>query len=348
MDEKLFARALRTLVDCLPFDVWIRGADDTGLFANAAAQRRWKPLVGRTVETTEVQPDVADRWHSNNARALEGEVVEDEAVYMIDGVPRTFVCVVTPFSDETGIRGTVGMNVDVTGERSARAEALRLGRLASLGTLSASIGHEIGTSAAVALGELEMSTKLLEQGSLPDVVLPRLREAQRALIRAVGVLRDMRALAVGAALGSETCDVASAIATVRDVVDREIPKHVTFEHACPAGSSAAMSHSRLVQTLLNLIRNAIEALGAKEGTIRVEVTPLAGQRVRIDVVDDGPGIPLALRSKLFQPLVSTKEDGTGLGLYVCSLLASPANGTIEALSSDCGGTRMRVELPAAT
>ena len=237
---------------------------------------------------------------------------------------------------------------DVAELRRLQTGLIRADRLASLGTLSASIGHEIGTAAAVALGELELSTKLLEQGSPSDVVLPKLRDAQRALIRAVGVIRDMRALAVGATLGSETCEVASAIDMLRDVLRREIPRDVALQHVCPRGLTVAMSHSRLVQTLLNLVRNAIEALGATAGTIRVEVSKLPAGRVRIDVVDDGPGIPHALRSKLFQPLVSTKEQGTGLGLYVCSLLATLCGGTIEALPGDGCGVRMRLDLPAAT
>lgn len=476
IDEKLLARALRTLVDRLPFDVWIRDTDDKALFVNEATRRRWASVAGNTVASTDVNSDIAARWRSNNARALAGETVEDEAVYWIAGRPHTFIGVITSFADETGVRGTVGMNVDVTGERRAQAEAHGLGRLlrdvftsapvamgiravrnddlvhvednpcaaalmgstpealrgrsereldvpseqiartlarfrearrargpvtfelsytdedgavrsfegkaiaiedpdeeryafvaadeaelrrlqsgliradrlASLGTLSASIGHEIATSAGVALGELELSTKLLEQGSPAHEVLPKLRDAQRALIRAVGVIRDMRALAVGATLGTETCEVASAIDMLSDVLRREIPAHIAFQQICPKGLTVAMSHSRLVQTLLNLVRNAIEALGPTAGKVGVEVSALSDGRIRVDVVDDGPGIPPTVRSKLFQPLVSTKVDGTGLGLYVCSLLVTASGGAIDVLSSEGGGVRMRLDLPAAT
>jgi PAS domain S-box-containing protein len=476
IDERLLARSLRTLVEQLPFDVWVRDLNDKLIFANAALMHRWPGVAGRTVGTSEIQPAVAETWRKTNARALAGETVKDEVVYALDGVPHTFIGVVAPVRDESGIRGTVGINLDVTGERRARAEAHRLGqllrdvfttapvamgiravrgdelvhiednpcaaalvgstpdalrgmsesdlgvpaeqtartiaryreareargpvtveltypetdgslrafegkviaiedpdderyafvaadvselrrlqtgliradRLASLGTLSASIGHEIGTSAAVALGQLEISMKLVERRPDSEEVLVGLQEAQRALLRVVGVLRDMRALAVGATLGSETCDVGAAIDMVKDVLRRDLERNVTLHEKRLEGTQVAMSHSRLVQILLNLLRNAVEAFGPGRGTVWIEVAQPSPDRVRIDVMDDGPGIPAALRDRLFQPFVSTKPEGTGLGLYVCTLLATLAGGRIEALARDGGGVCMRLELPRSS
>jgi PAS domain S-box-containing protein len=472
LDPRFLALSLRALVEELPYDVWIRDVNDNLVYANDALQRRWgQDVLGRTVRTSGVKANVAETWRATNARVLAGETVRDEVVYALGGESRTFVGVVAPIRDEAGIVGTVGINVDVTGEKRARAEAAQLGqllrdvftsapvaigiravrgedlvhiednpraaallgsspdalrgrserelgvppdqtermiarlrearsaggpasidltfadadgsvrvlegkviaiddpdeeryafvaedvselrrlqsgliraeRLASLGTLSASIGHEIGTSAAVALGQLELSMKLVEQGSPSDAVLEGLRDARRALMRAVGVLRDMRALAVGATLGSEACDVGSAIDTVKDVLRRELARHATLHEARTGGARVAMSHSRLVQILLNLVRNAIEAFGEGRGSIRVEVSRPTEQRVRIEVVDDGPGLPPELRERLFEPFVSTKAEGTGLGL-----LATLAGGRLEALGRPGGGTCMRLEVPAAT
>ena len=190
--------------------------------------------------------------------------------------------------------------------------------------------------------------KLVERGTRREEVLEGLREVQRALLRAVGVLRDMRALALGATFGSEVCDVDPAVDMVKDVLHRDLERHVTLRETRRPGAAVAMSHSRLVQILLNLVRNAVEAFGEGRGTLWIEVSRPAPDRVRIDVADDGPGLSTALREKLFEPFLSTKSEGTGLGLYVCNLLATLGGGTIEALERDGGGTCMRLEMPSAT
>lgn len=476
IDIRFLAFSLRALVEQLPYDVWIRDENDKVLFANAAAQRHWSSSVGGTVDESGLQSTVAKTWRVTNARALAGETVRDEVVYALDGVPRTFIGVVTPVRDDTEIRGTVGINVDVTGEKRALAEAQKLGqllrdvftsatvaiglravhgddlfhvednpraaallgsspealrgrsdrelgvpqertretiarfrearqargpvsielayrdrdgalrtlegkaiaiedpdderysfvaedvselrqlrtgliradRLASLGTLSASIGHEIGTSAAVALGQLEMTIRRMEQGGArPEEMLEGLREAHGALLRAVGVLRDMRALALGATYGSEVADLDSAIDAVKDVLRRDLDRQVTLHETRLPGLEVAISHSRLVQILLNLVRNAIEAFGEGRGTLWIEVSRPLPDRVRVDIGDDGPGLPAGLRHRLFEPFSSTKTEGTGLGLYVCNLLATVAGGSVEALPRASGGTWMRLELPTA-
>lgn len=348
IDEGLLALSLRTLVEELPFDVWVRDADDSMLYANAALRRRWGPgVVGKTVGTSEVESEVAETWRAINARVLAGETVRDEVVYELDGDEHTVIGVVAPIRDEGRVCGTVGINIDITGERRARADAQRFGQLASLGTLSASIGHEIGTSAAVSLGQVEIAMKRLERGAPAAEVLEGLREAQVALTRAIGVLRDMRALAVGATLGSERTGVDAAIGAVKEVLRRELAGHVTLHEARLAGAEVAMSQSRLVQVLLNLVRNALEAARPEGGRIWIEVTRPSPDRVRIDVADDGPGIHASLGGRLFQPFVSSKREGTGLGLYVCRQLVTASGGTIDALAREGGGVCMRLDLPSA-
>lgn len=479
IDEKLLALSLRTLVEQLPFDVWVRGVeDDRMLFANTALRDRWGPaLLGHTVDSSGVTSDVAEKWRRVNARAIAGETVKDEVTYDIEGKEQqTIIGVVTAVRDNGEVKATVGMNVDVTGERRAQAEAHRLGRLlgevftsapvamgiravrgddlvhveanpcaasllgltpdtlrgrtdhdldvphahtaemiarfrearterravsvelpyrapdgtlrmlegkviaidepgeeryayiaaevtelqslqtgiiradrlASLGTLSASIGHEIGTSAAVALGQVEISAKLVEREASRDEILVSLKEAEKALHRAVGVLRDMRALAVGATLGSETCEVGAALDTVKDVLRAELTRSaVLYEARSDGPHEVAMSHSRLVQILLNLVRNALDAHAPTRGSLWLEVSRLP-DHVCIDVADDGPGLSRHVRENLFQPFVTTRAEGTGLGLYVCKLLATLSGGTIDALPRPRGGLQVRLLVPAAS
>lgn len=476
MEEKLLGLSLRVLVEQLPFDVWIRDADDRVVFVNEAVRQRWPGVMGRTVETSEIQSSVAETWRTTNARALAGEVVKDEVVYVHDGVPCAFLGLVAPVHGEGGhVWGTVGINLDVTGERRAQAEAQQLGqllqkvfasasvaigirairgedlvyiednpraaalmgstpaalrgvtdrqlgvppeqtrrsierfrtaraagapvsieltypnvgggsrtlvgkaialddpeedryvfvaedvtelrllqsnlvradRLASLGSLSASIGHELASTTAVAMGQVELAMKLAEQGVCPEVLLGGLREARSALARTTEVLRDMRALAVGAELGSKTSDVNVAVDDVKSLLNEMLDRHVTLHETRIVDSRVAMSHSRLVQILLNVMRNSIEALAPQRGNLWLEVTTPSPDHVRIEISDDGSGLDPSLADRLFEPFVSTKQTGTGLGLYVCRLLTSRAGGTIEAMPRKGGGTRFLIDLPAA-
>ena len=124
---------------------------------------------------------------------------------------------------------------DVTELRLLQANLVRADRLASLGSLSASIGHELGSTTAVAMGQVELAMKLAEQGARPEVLLERLREAQSALWRTTEVLRDMRALAVGAELGSETSEVNVAVDDVKSLLN---------EHARPPCDTARDTQRR--------------------------------------------------------------------------------------------------------
>jgi C4-dicarboxylate-specific signal transduction histidine kinase len=281
-----------------------------------------------------------------DARAAGGPVSFDLTHTEHDGTVRTLEGKAIAIDDPDEERYAF-VAEDVSELHRLRSGLIRADRLASLGTLSASIGHEIGTAAAVALGRLEISLKLIQGGQTPAAVLAELQEAQAALVRAIGVLRDMRALAVGATLGSETCDVGAAIDSVKDVLRSEITRHATVHEARIEGAQVAMSHSRLVQVLLNLVRNAIESFGEGRGTLWIDVSRPSPDRVRVAIADDGPGMTDELREKLFEPFVSTKSEGTGLGLYVCSLLTRLAGGSISAPARDGGGTCVCVELPAA-
>ena len=89
------------------------------------------------------------------------------------------------------------------------------------------------------------------------------------------------------------------------------------------------------------MRNSVEALAPRRGNLWLAVTTPSPDLVRIEIADDGPGLDPSLAARLFEPFVSTKQTGTGLGLYVCRLLTSRAGGTIEAVPREGGGTRLR-------
>lgn len=99
----------------------------------------------------------------------------------------------------------------------------------------------------------------------------------------------------------------------------------------------------LQQALLNLVRNAVEAVAEKgEGEVRVELRRHPAAGLSISVVDDGPGIPASVRMRLFEPFVTTKSFGTGLGLATTRKLVESLGGTIALRDRPEGGSRAEV------
>jgi len=110
-------------------------------------------------------------------------------------------------------------------------------------------------------------------------------------------------------------------------------------------------YAQLQQVLLNLLQNAQQAM-QESGVGRmltVRVARAAAGRVRLEVQDDGPGIPEAIQSRIFDPFFTTKPagKGTGLGLAIVSGFVRQQGGTIAVFSGPKGGARFVVELPAA-
>lgn len=237
----------------------------------------------------------------------------------------------------------------------AQAQLVRSERMASVGRLAAGVAHEIGNPIAAIMGMQE----LLLDGDLPaETQRDFVRRMQRETERIHTVVRDL----LDFARPEQSTDAASgppAPADVRAVIDDVtalVKPQKTFRAArieadVEGAPLVLLSGPRLTQVLLNLVLNAGAAVaGAKKdgGRVTVRVRP-AGERVRIEVEDDGPGVDPKVRDRLFEPFVTTKEvgEGTGLGLAVCRGLVESGGGEIRHDASYTGGARFVVELPAA-
>jgi signal transduction histidine kinase len=142
---------------------------------------------------------------------------------------------------------------------------------------------------------------------------------------------------------SETCSVHEAAQSVQNLLALE---------AKTKGAVIALSlHDdplfidgdpvELEQVVFNLVRNALEASDSAQVTISTRVE---GRSVILDVSDTGPGVPEHLKSRIFEPFVTGKSDGTGLGLALCQRLVEEMDGDI-ALLDDTDQTTFRLSLP---
>lgn len=121
---------------------------------------------------------------------------------------------------------------------------------------------------------------------------------------------------------------------------------ITFEVVLEKGAFVSVDRDQLTQVLVNLLKNAEEAMAGKTGAIHVRVKK--GPEVTLEVEDEGPGIPAALKDRLFEPYVTTKPQGTGLGLAIALRICQEHGGRLEAVDGAAGGALFRVSLPAVS
>jgi signal transduction histidine kinase len=226
--------------------------------------------------------------------------------------------------------------------------------MASVGRLAAGVAHEIGNPIAAIMGMHD----LLEDGELPsDDRADFLRRMRKETERIHVVVRDLLDYArperepasgkIGAA--SVAGVVADTLALVKPQKEwRGVETRVEVD----GDLRVSLSPQRLTQVLLNLLLNAGAALGAKAAGEPRTITVRAkagGERARIEVEDDGPGVPKELRERIFDPFVTTKDvgAGTGLGLAVCRGIIEGAGGGITVDPSYEKGARFVVDLPRA-
>ncbi len=222
---------------------------------------------------------------------------------------------------------------------------IRSERLATVGRMAAQITHEIRNPLASVglyvelLGD-ELGSQDAEARRLVAAIgseVDRLSEITETYLRFVRLPRPKL----------EREDLGSVATAVMEFARAELSAAgIALELSVAAGlPEVAADENQIRQALLNLVRNAKEAMQAG-GKIRVAVTASADGQVRLSVADTGSGIAPALLAKIFDPFFSTKDQGTGLGLALVQQIVTEHGGRIEVHGPPEGGTRFEIRLPA--
>ena len=214
---------------------------------------------------------------------------------------------------------------------------------AAFGLLAAGIAHEVGNP----LTAISNLVQLLNRRPLDADMHERLNLIDEQLRRIQRILRELVDFSRPASNTRTTCDVHGVIDSALNIAKyykRMKGKTVicTYRQDLPAVS---MVRDRVLQVFLNLILNALDA--TQEGTVIELTTETCEEGIRILIRDEGTGIPANQHELLFQPYFTTKETGTGLGLFVCRSILQEAGGRIELVCSTTAGTTFAVILPTA-
>jgi two-component system, NtrC family, sensor histidine kinase HydH len=236
----------------------------------------------------------------------------------------------------------------------AEAEARRSERLAALGQMSAGLAHEIRNPLGVIKGSAEMLAQKLADAP------PLARELAGYISSEVNRLNALVARFLDFARPSQLDlrpqQISAIVDRALDLVRGESPDaQVQIERHYDSGAPEILADQQFCERVfVNLIQNAYQAMEnpahVPEGVLQISIAPESSDsRAGVSVVieDTGPGVPPEMREQIFNPFVTSKKEGVGLGLAIVAKIVDDHRGWIRLESGSTSGARFRVFLPAA-
>jgi len=238
--------------------------------------------------------------------------------------------------------------------QSAQAQLIKSEKLAAIGQLTAGIAHEVNNPIAVIQGNLDLLRDTLGNKAKPVRAELKLIDEQIERMRLI-VTRLLQYARPGEYAGYvEAVDPEQAIDDSLVLVQHLLSRtRIVVQRAGRATRRALVNRQELQQVLINGIVNAVQAM-PDGGTLTLASRDAGDTQVEIDIGDSGPGFPHELVSGAFRPFVTTKKEGTGLGLWISKSLVERYGGDIRARNRQQGsgdegsGAVLTVALPAET
>jgi PAS domain S-box-containing protein len=244
---------------------------------------------------------------------------------------------------------------DVTARKDLEAQVILADRLASLGRLSASIGHELNNPLGWVLGNTELMQRELARDDVPPAIAERLathvQMVKEGATHMRDIVHDLKMLARGEREQSSLTDVTHVLDVCVNMAGKELRERARIVREYGEQCFVHSTEARLGQVFLNLLLNAAEAIprgDAEHHEVRIIVRTTDAQFVEVQISDTGAGLAPEIRERIFEPFFTTKEGGgTGLGLAITHRIVTSAGGSITVDSRPGGGSIFRVKLPAA-
>jgi PAS domain S-box-containing protein len=259
--------------------------------------------------------------------------------------------------NEEGIPQHVfGACQDVTDMRRTQEEAFSRQKLETLGTLANGIAHDFNNVLGGVVAQAELGLAELEDGS---GVEEQFKAIRGIAMRGSEIVRELMIYAGTESQTLATVNVSKVVGEMMELLKVSVSKHASIETDLAADLPAVLANSaRISQLVLNLVTNASEAIGERQGVIRIRTWRAARQSLRetgwsndgcvqLEISDTGCGMSPETQARMFEPFFSTKSAGRGLGLAVVEGIVRSLDGTIELDSKPDDGTAIRVSLPGA-
>ena len=348
----------RTIADNAPLMIWVTGPDKGCTFVN----KGWLTFTGRALEqelgsgwVANIHPGDVESCLNSYTSAFESRTsfhvqyrkrrADGEYRWVMgSGVPR--------FSSDGRFDGYVGTCVDVTSFRRSQNESIARQKLETVVSLVTGIAHDFNNLLGAIVAQSDLAIADLGEGLSVEEPLQKIRTVS---IRGAGIVRQLMIYAGQEKAASEAVDLSIAVEETIDLLKVVVSKHarlaVQLARQLPAINA---NPAQIRQVLMNLVINASEAIGERDGVITIRTARVtdrpeslsksASELVQLEVSDTGCGMTLDAQSRVFDPFFTTKSPGHGLGLAVVQGIVRSLGGSIQLDSEPGVGTTVRLFL----
>jgi PAS domain S-box-containing protein len=275
--------------------------------------------------------------------SMQEDVHEEVFNYRKDGGGYWNALYISPVVDEAGrLQYFFGSQIDVTSRREAEAVLQQSQRMETLGSMAASLAHEFNNLMTIVLAGIEQS-RSVQDPERRNRVLDRAEWGGR---RAARLTDQMLSFARRQFHDTQVGDLNSLVGKVDDILDQMAGSSCTVEvELTPAPMPVAVDAAQLEMALINLVRNASDAMPSG-GVITIR-TEAYGEELVVAVEDRGEGMPPDVARRAADPFFTTKPvgKGTGLGLSMVKGFAEQSGGRLLVESQPGRGTTVRIVLP---
>jgi signal transduction histidine kinase len=309
-----------------PVKQWLKLPDENASIGGENFSQWIDPQDGAVIKTL----------RDGRIRTEEREQVDES------GQKQYFQVTVAPLHDAQGeIYQVVELVQDITEKKNLEAEMLHAAKMVTLGTMSAGIAHEVGNP----LASISTRLQLMETENDPDFISQSLHLLKREISRIERIVRGISQFGRPSREGWGTCQVNQILEeTVEMLKYHKSAKICRIETRLQPGLPETLGvRDQLKQVFLNLGLNALEAMPGG-GKLCISSSQKSGNLV-VEFADEGTGISEEVCEKIFQPFFTTKEKGSGLGLFIVHHFVHAHGGEIQFDSQPGRGTRVKVLLP---
>jgi two-component system sensor kinase FixL len=258
-----------------------------------------------------------------------------------------------------GKRQFVGFVRDLTeareGERrlnEMQSELVHVSRLGTMGEMASALAHELNQPLTAVANYLQGSTRLMKDSTDPraPVIIDAMNKAAEQAVRAGQIIQRLRDFVARGETEQRVESIKTLVeasSTLALIAAKDISIRVELRLATTV-DLVLVDRVQIQQVLLNLLRNALEAMQSSERRELVVSTQAAeDDMVAVEVADTGGGISPEIASRLFQPFVTTKKSGMGVGLSISRTIIQSHGGQITVAPNPGGGTIVRFTLRSA-
>jgi signal transduction histidine kinase len=350
---------LRTLLDNAPVGIWMTGADGMRFANNTLCE--WFGLPEFWLVESAGQPgplgsiaswQAADEECFRNGRPCRLR----ETITFADGEAHELQIIkvrLTAAADRTP--AIIGIAMDITDQvhaeeqvRQHQSALAHVARLSTMGQMASAIAHELNQPLAAIAAYARGCTRMLQAGAENrEELLDVLHKVAAQAKRAGEIIRHTRSFLRKETPQRQSTDVDELVRNAAELVAPEARQnHVTIKLLLSGKlPSVEVDPIQIEQVILNLARNAIEAMEGGERQLTLRTTARDNGTVEVAVADTGPGLSPEVQSHLFESFFTTKPAGMGMGLSISRSIIEAHDGQLWASSEPEGGTTFHLQLP---